>query len=245
MNSGSTQFAGNSFRALLMGFVTLIVGACTSPSAVRLEDGSSFVPDANYHLLMGEIAMQRGALLVAAQEYLKAAQQSDDPEIAGRSTKYAFDYGFDLYTRQSAERWVFVEPGSRDAQGYLARSYFRRGDLAAAFKRYELALGAPEERVDKDYLELGVDLAIDQRPDRTRVLMQKFVDRYPESPGVLLGLSIAALDVGDTTFAIEHARLALDRAPGWFQAEVLLSRALLVAGEKEEAIDRMLKVRDF
>ena len=72
----------------------ILLSGCAT-QAPKEPPEPEFVPNASYSLLMAEIALQRKAYLTAAEEYLKAASQSDDPELAMRATEFALEYGFD------------------------------------------------------------------------------------------------------------------------------------------------------
>ncbi len=103
---------------MVIGSLWGLVG-CAAPPPGATSDvampNDVYVPDASYHLLMAEIALQRKAYLVTAEEYLKAAQQSADPELARRSTEFAYDYGYDVLALAGVRRWLELEPDNQRA----------------------------------------------------------------------------------------------------------------------------------
>ena len=91
MHRCANSFTGRLFRKNLNLLVLLLAG-CASPSPVP-----DYTRSPIEYQLMAEIALQRGDYLVSAQQYLKLAQESRDPEFAQRATELAYDYGFDAY----------------------------------------------------------------------------------------------------------------------------------------------------
>ena len=230
----NTRFKARGF-GLAFALLLLMLWGCTSDTASR--QGANYEPDASYHLLMAEIALERSEYLIAAREYLLAAEESADPEVARRSTEFAFNYGFDTYALSSANRWAKLEPENPITHSYLGRLYFRFNDLDQAYRQYELALGPEEERVDADYLTLAADLAGEGNPRRALILVERFTEANSSAPGAWLALANTAMQAADAEFALESASRAFDLAPDWDRAQVAVARALLLSGETDAALD--------
>jgi Flp pilus assembly protein TadD len=189
--------------------------------------------------LMAEIALQRGEYLVSAQQYLKLAQQSDDPEFARRSTLLAYEYGFDAYALASAQRWVALAPEDQLANGYLGRLYTARNKLDEAWNNLSVALGPAEQRTDEDYTNLSHELTGMGAPGNALALFQRFNDTYPGVPGITGSVASLAADAGDLELAIEAARETLALAPDWIGTRVWLARLLLAADQRSSAFEQM------
>lgn len=224
-------------RGFATAFLLLLFWGCTSDTASRR--GIDYVPDASYHLLMAEIALERSEYLVTAQEYLRAAEESADPDVARRSTEFAFNHGFDAYALRSASQWEKLEPGNPVIHSYLGCLYFRLNDLDQAYRHYDLALGPQEERVDADFLILAGDLAGEGKPQRVLILMKRFTVGNSGTPGMWLALANTAMQAGDAEFALDSASHAYDLAPDWDQSQVAVARALLLSGKTDVALDRI------
>ncbi len=222
-------------RGLALALTLLLVWGCAGDTATRR--GSNYVPDASYHLLMAEIALERSEYLIAAQEYLRAAEESADPEVARRSTEFAFNYGFDTYALRSAGRWEKLDPENPVIHSYLGRLYFRLNDLDRAYRHYDLALGPEMERVDADFLILAGDLADEGEPRRALRLVERFAEANSGAPGAWLALANTAMQADEAEFALKSASRAFDLAPDWDQAQVAVARALLLSGETDAALD--------
>ncbi len=222
-------------RGIPLALTLMLLWGCAGNTGSR--QSANYEPDASYHLLMAEIALERSEFLVAAQEYLRAAEESADPEVARRSTEFAFNYGFDTYALNSANRWEELDPENPITHSYLGRLYFRFNDLDRAYRQYDLALGPEVERVDADYLTLAGDLAGEGKPRRALVLVERFTEANSSAPGAWLALANTAMQAADAEFALESASRAFDLAPDWDRAQVAVARALLLSGETDAALD--------
>ncbi|TDJ42567.1 MAG: tetratricopeptide repeat protein [Gammaproteobacteria bacterium] len=212
----------------------LLAGCAPAPS---LDPGYTAGPIE--HQLMAEIALQRGEYLVAAQQYLSLAQQSDDPSFAQRATEVAYEYGFDAYALASAKRWVEVDGDDRVAHSYLGRLYVRRNQLDKAWASLNIALGPPEERSNTDYTALSAELSGNADPRNALQLFQHFSDEFPGVAGITGSIVGLAADAGDLDLAIVAARETLVLAPEWVGTRVWLARFLLASGDKSSAFEQM------
>ena len=104
--------------ALLLSVLSL--AACTSVDA-PMSRAPDTAAGASYHLLMAEIARERGTWSIAAEEYLQAARFSEDPQTARRATEFAVEYGYDALGLESARRWLELQPDAADAHQHAGR----------------------------------------------------------------------------------------------------------------------------
>jgi len=249
----SDLFSGRLFnsglRLVPVVLATLLLSACATtqappPGVPEPERGPDYVPDAGYHLMMGEIALQRKNYLVTAQQYLTAARASDDPEMARRATEFAFNYGYKAHAYSAAARWIELVPADDTAHGYLGVLNLEMGYTDAAFTHLDQSMPPPESRKEGDYLVLENEIAATGNPDDNYAVLEKFARRYPESPGIKLALAKAALKTGDGEVATAYAEEVLLVEPGFNRAEVVRIRGLLVSGQSEEALTEMRALID-
>ena len=74
--------------------LALAAAGCASQQASsRPQDSAEQATDANSHLMVAEIALQRGEYHTAAHEYVAAARLTSDPTLARRATSVAFENG--------------------------------------------------------------------------------------------------------------------------------------------------------
>jgi len=222
----------------------LVVALAGCARTVREEPAAvNYVPDAGYHLLMAEIALQRGAYVVAAQEYLTAAERSRDSTTARRATEYSYDYGFDNYALRAAQRWLELEADSSAAREYLGRLYLRRHDDARALRYFSEIMGPAEVRTGNDYVLLGIDLSDERNADGVLRLLQSLAAGQPASPGYRFAVARAALRAGHFELAMFSAEQASYGDWG-LEAEFLLARALLAGGDVDAALEQMARLLD-
>src|SRR5699024_9121655 len=113
-------------------------------------DGSA----AQYHILAGEMAMQRGLADTAARHYVAALQYTSSVKLARRATRIALFAGNRTLAYQGAEAWARQAPASLVAQRTATRLALSQGD-AQALLRYSRSVVAAVETNDKGYQLLG------------------------------------------------------------------------------------------
>ncbi len=225
----------------LIPFLILLVAGCASaPPADRvaddLEAGARTVPgDADYLLLMGEIAIQRNQTEVAARAYLDAALASDDPEVAGRAARVVFAYGSTQQALSAARRWAALAPEAPEPRDLLARLYLREGDVEGAVAHLEsLLVLAP--RKERPLLALLPILGDATDPQVAIEAMQAVADRRPDDASGWYALGALALRTGDTERALEASERAVGLDAGWPEAASLHARALAADDRPDEAL---------
>jgi len=224
----------SAFRAILLPALLLLAGCAARPVAPEAPD---YTPGADYHLLMAEIALERGEYRTVVEQYLAAAGQSDLPEIAIRATELAFGFGYDAAALAAASRWLELEPGSLTAQLVLARLHMRRNDLEAAIFHAVNALdrgGLPPR--DEDYQVLAFELGQDGDARLTSRLLARLAARDPLSGRLQLLLGDAALRAGEPALALYAGQSAALDDPDWAEPQLLIARALLGLGQREQAL---------
>lgn len=239
MSSATTGYAR------ITGLVSLLLLFSGCASTPTTGNDSAYVPDANYHLLMAEIAARRGAYGTAAGEYVSAAEASDEPESSQRATAFAFEYGFDAYALRAARRWVQLDPTSPSARLYLARLLLRRNDVQGAVAAAEQALQASGQPTDEDYQLLAAELEQEGNAEAVTRALTRLATRAPALGTLRLAIARAALRSGDYDLALEsaYAAQADDRVEGVAaSASVLIGRILLAMGEGEAAVEHMARL---
>jgi tetratricopeptide (TPR) repeat protein len=187
---------------------------------------------------MAEIAAQRGDYRTAAEEYLVAAERSDDAEVSQRAAQFAFDYGFDTWALRAARRWASLEPANTSAHLVLARLYLGRNDVEAAWREAGLALGPAEDRAEEDYLLLIGELSQEDNAAGLTRIMTRLAAVTPPSPDLSLALGMVAIDSREFELARRAARDAMqgERA---VQAKQLLIRVLMAEGREQQALEEV------
>ena len=224
--------AGSTAGCLLL-FIALLAG-CSQP--VREEPAAPrYVPDESYHLMMAEIAIQRGLYLTAAQEYLTAAERSKDSATARRATEFAFDYGYDRFALRSAARWIKLEPDSTIAHEYLGRLHLRRYDLKRAVEHFAAALGPRDLRGGDDYLALEADLSEERNARDVLRLLLRLHGGAERTDGFQLAVARAAYRANRYLLALAYVR-QVAAGGNSYEAEILTGRILFASGATDAAL---------
>ncbi len=191
---------------------------------------------ASDHVLKAEVALHGGDYLTAVQEYTRAAELSDSVEIAQQATRLGFDYGFSKEAVQAARRWHELAPESDEALLHLAQLQLRNRDVRAAKRSFATLLergdGEPDERLFR-----LMSFITQEDPNDADELMRALARPYKDSALAQYAMGAVALQADDTEFAREAAQRAIDMEPEWLKAKLLYARAMLVAGDIDEAID--------
>ena len=229
MNKGTTGF--------FCGLMVLILAGC---AATARGTDSDYAPGSGYHLIMAEIAADRGVEATAAQEYLNSAERSDDPEVSQHAAEFAFGNGFDAYALRAARRWAQLAPDNTSAHLYIARLLVRRNDVAAATAEVERALGPAAARTDEDYQLLAGELGEEKNVDAVTRVLSRLTANSPQSPALRLSLGTAALRSRDFDLAIDSARKAIGEDFN-DEATALIGRVLLARGDPDAALAHMAR----
>ena len=212
-------------------FLALLLAVSVPASA---EDESRAA--VGVHILQAEVALQNDDYLTAAQEYRKAAELSGNVENARLATRTAFGLGFNEEALRSAARWLELEEDSDEALAYTAQLELRLGRIKASQRSFETLIKRGTQPADEQLLSL-MPLLADENPQDVDALMRRLTKSYKNSAKANYAAAATALQADD----FEHAKLRAQRAaeldPDWLKAKLLYARALLLSGERDEAIE--------
>ena len=226
---------------LLILPLLLMLAACAGPAPATSEPDQA-APDfgrpgePDYHLFMGELALQREKPALAATEFLRAARTSSDTAVAERAARFTAAYGTPEEALEAARLWAGLDPDSLHPQRLLVRANLALGrpaPAAAGFERLRAAGGDG----GRAFLAL-LPLAGEARDPRVALeAMSTVTADYPADPSAAYVDSYLALRAGETDAARAAAQRALALEPDWVDAALLYARALDAAGETQAALD--------
>jgi tetratricopeptide (TPR) repeat protein len=237
------------FRLLLVCTLSCLLGACALQPGARstaADPGEPFATpngEASYHVLLGELALERSMPELAASQYARAAQLSDDPDIAARASEVAFETGEEEAALASAKRWLELDPDSVDARRMLVSLYVRRGDVKPAYEQLAALLDGFEQP-EEGFTALTGLLALEPNGRTAVDAMALLAADHPDVAAGQYALSALALRADDTQLGLEAARKAAELAPEWPEAAMLLARALVTAGQTEAGIAQAASLVD-
>ncbi len=190
-----------SLLVLFLVLVSVLLSACaTSSSSVGNSERSLIRQDGIskeqppkaellYELLVGEIAGQRGAVDVSAENYLRAARHSDDPRIAERAAKIAVFAGDDEKGLEAARRWLTLAPDDTEAQQVVAVMYLRNGQVDEAVLFLEKVRVSHMEQPQKGFMFVAQLLGREQDRKTALKAMSRLVEKHPEDADALFAFA--------------------------------------------------------
>ncbi|MGB5490914.1 MAG: tetratricopeptide repeat protein [Woeseiaceae bacterium] len=230
----------HELRRSLSAAALISLFALTPAPAPAADDTKA--SDASAHILQAEMALQRQDYLKAAIEYRKAAEQSDDADLARKATVVGFSYRFDDEALKSAKRWGKLDPDSDEARIYLAQSYFRVGDLKNARRSFKVLIEKGQEEPGQRLLSLVRYLSDEGKPQDADKLMRALAKPYKEDPLAHYAAAALALEAGDTAYAKERALRSSELDADNVKPKLLYARAMLVEGDTDKAIEYTARI---
>ena len=230
MQHDSRQMILSKIAAILLFLV--IIPAAAPVAFAQDED----VDEEKAHVLQAEMALQRDDYLVAAREYRKAAELTDDVETARQATLVAYSFGFDADALVSAKRWLELDQDSSQALLYVAQLELRLGKVKDSRRSFKKLIESGTNSPEQDLLTLIPILAQEDSQDAYEV-MRWLAKPYKDSAYAHYAVAVMALQADETDESQARALQAAELDPEWLKPKLLYARALLIAGKQEEAID--------
>ena len=209
-----------------------------APPASEARPSADLDEELLYYLLAGEIAGQRRQYAVAADMYLKAAERSDDPQIAARAARVAVYAGDDARALQAARRWLELEPDSVDAAQVMAVMLLRQDRIDDALPYLDKVLAHPSAgpgQPDGTMLVTSL-LSKEKQPERALKTMRKLVDRHPGDAKLIYAYAHLAMLLGKLELAERIVNQVLSGAPDMIDAYLLRANILSRLGRDEAAL---------
>jgi tetratricopeptide (TPR) repeat protein len=193
--------------------------------------------DVGAYILQAEIALQREDYREAADEYRKAAELSDSPDVARQAAVMGLTYGFEREALVAAKRWHKLDRKSTDARVMLAQLSFRLGDIRTARRHFTYLLENTKESPGQKLVSLVSYLSGKGDPDEADSLMRSLARPYPDSSLAHYAVASVALNAGDHKHALERAARSIELDPEGLKPKLLYARVLLASGEPDKAIE--------
>jgi tetratricopeptide (TPR) repeat protein len=194
------------------------------------------------YILQAEMALQRKDYRMAAREYRKAADLSDDPELAKQATMTAMFYGFDREALAAAKRWHKLDKQSNEARMFLAQLSFRTGDVKSARRHFAHLVEQGGEPPGEALLIAARHLSEEDDAESADKLMRSLARPYPDSATAHYAVATLSLQAGDTEYALQRAARSIELNPDELKPRLLYGRALLADGQVDEAIEYVARI---
>ncbi|MBL8258517.1 MAG: tetratricopeptide repeat protein [Candidatus Competibacteraceae bacterium] len=237
-----------SFGLLLPlgGCATVVDAQAPEPPAPEYEIRAPLQPspraELTYQILAAELAGKRDQLDVALANYRRAAETTQDPQIAERATMLALLMKDNAASLELARRWQTLAPNSDQARQAMALALLRDGrvDQATDYLESVRRLASAKDK-QQGYATLASLLSqVEDKPAALRVMSQ-FRDRAPDSAFAQYYFALLAAASNERAQALAALDLALKREPKLAPAHQLRTHILLDQGASEAALAGLAK----
>ena len=220
---------------VLSSLAALACGCATTTPQQPSRTATKNATDADTHLVVAEIALQRGDSLAAATEYLAATRASPDVSLAEQATKIAFDNDQQTIAMDAARRWLELDPASVPAHRYLAVTALRLYRLPESIDNFEPVL-ASYPTPGEGFMDLSNTLGSEDNAYGVLQVTRALAAPHSRLAEAQYAIGAAALRTYDYKLAVDSARRAVAINPKLMEAQRLLARALVVKGDTAEGI---------
>src|SRR5687767_14782886 len=191
-----------------------------------------------YDFLLGEIALQRGDLPLAAKTYLELAKRTRDPRVARRAVEVATQAREFELALEAARTWHDIEPGSTHALQVLVHTLASAKRVDEAGPVLEKLLSA--EGVNRENGFMQLNRLLSGNPDKAANLrvIRGLAAKHPQLAQAHFAVAQAAAVAGDDKAALAAAREAQKLRPEW-ELAALLEAQILQKRSPAEASKRL------
>jgi tetratricopeptide (TPR) repeat protein len=194
-----------------------------------------------YDLLLGEIALQRGDLPLAAKTYLELAKRTRDPGVARRAVEVANQARQPELALEAARTWHELEPGSAHALQVLAATLVGAKRVDEAEPYLEKLFAA--DGVNRENAFLQVNRLLSGNTDKAANLrvIRRLAAKHPQLAQAHFAVAQAAAVAGEDDAAIAAVREAQALRPDWELAALLEAQVL----QKRSPAEAAKRLREF
>lgn len=229
-------FSFNTLRRILRRLLPLALPLALSglAGAVQAREPrfETAQAQAQYHVMVGELAALRGQPELAAQHFLDALDAAPDPELAMRAASLALGARDEALALKAARRWQALAPDEPDAREAVARLALRAGQRAEALAQCEAIIRSHPGGPGDGFRQVAQVLAQDgARREDALAIMETLRAKWPELSGAHAAQSLLALRHEQLDLAERAAREALRLQPGTRETVLLLTGVLVRKGD--------------
>lgn len=245
----SINFSGIRHFAALLSILSL--SACAGLQNQAFQNGSLVQSDQaeiklltsrndtfgkdSYHLLVAEMAINRGQTALAVEHYLALAKSQDNPAIAERAVRVAV-YGENLEVAiDAAQRWLELDPERIEAKQVIAAIYIRQDKVDDAFTYLDGVIRTSKLDDKPLFISLLGVLAREKNTATVLAVTRKIAEVYPYRAYALYLHGMITAQGGEA----EEALYFIDRALAFEDIEGAhnaRAKLLLKMGRQEEAV---------
>jgi len=221
-------------RPYCLGFLLLFACAPLAGAApARCPRGDA------WELAVGaERALARAEWPRAALLYGCATQSSDDPALAERATRSAYENRQLPEAVAAARRWLALAPDSEVARRHLATGLLRLYDDQGAGAQFAGLLDTSYQDRARGYIVLLGILAGEENETGAALVMERLAAADAGLAEAQYAESVLWQRAQNGARALAAAERAIALRPDWRQAELAQVRALVTLGRSDDALQR-------
>lgn len=210
------------------------------PPASSTADEQGLTPDLFYHIMLGDVALQRGDVALAARSYYMAAQKAQDARLAKRATEIALTGRLSGLATESARLWSTLDPSAERPRQILAALASgdtsqladpATEDLRTRLERLLADAATSGQGVGEIFLQLNRAFAQQSDKRAVHALIRDLAKPYDKAAEAHFAVALAAYNaIGDDAKLGSDAVREVDRAlvlrPDWERAALLKGEIL-------------------
>jgi tetratricopeptide (TPR) repeat protein len=198
--------------------------------------------DVFYRLILGDVALQRGEVSLAARAYFEAARDARDPRLAQRATEVALSARMRGLAQESAKLWTGLDPAAERPKQVLAAlaagatgkntpDFGIDNELKVRIEKLIADAALTERGPGEIFLQLNRFFGEQQDRRQTYEIVRELARPYPGNAEAHFAVALAAynggLPEGSTdTIPMAEVDRALALKPDWERAALLKAEML-------------------
>ncbi|MEJ2140959.1 MAG: tetratricopeptide repeat protein [Gammaproteobacteria bacterium] len=198
-------------------------------------------PELLYQLMSAEIAGQRGQLEMAVENYLAAAERSQDVIIAERATRIAVFARDNDSALRAARIWVKKQPDNLEAHQVMAALLVRTGQAEQAQQHLE-KLVESHRNGQSGFMLISSLLSKEKDKQSALNAMKQLVSKYKNDAEALYALSHLAYLVRNYEEAEKNILKVVQLKPDWTEANILYANILTRLEKHEQVVTHLESV---
>lgn len=203
--------------AIALAFSLGQVAHAAPPARQQNED---LVARSVFQVLLGEMALQRGAPQLASDAWADLAERSRDPKVFARAVEIASLAGQKERAQRLLELWLAAEPDSLKARQTEAALMIQDGQFEQLPTRLGALLAQDEANLPNNLLHLNRMLFRVKDKRAAQDLVDKVTAPYLKLPEARFARAQAALAAGNEARAMEETDAARKLRPDWEMAAI-------------------------
>jgi len=197
-------------------------------------------PDLIYRVLVAELALRRGDVALALQQYLLIAEASNDVRLARQATRIALFAQAWPQASQGVARWLDLAPEGLEAHRVLAVVQLKQGNKDQALKAFKkmISLQAAKDSVSQQHvLSLIAAILLQEKKSQVALpIVRALLKQHAKSAVLHFARARFELRNNDQEAALASLDKALELESGDAEALLLRAKLLLKMGRSERAI---------